>query len=48
MTILVALIGLACTAASAIDSAGVKEYSEYWGVSTVVGSLATGKFLRCD
>ncbi|OJZ91252.1 hypothetical protein ASPFODRAFT_706995 [Aspergillus luchuensis CBS 106.47] len=41
MTALVSLIGLSCTAASAIDSAGVSQYSEYFGVSTVVGSLTT-------
>ncbi|KAH8427343.1 MFS transporter [Aspergillus melleus] len=45
MTLLVSLIGLSCTAASAIDSAGVPQYSEYWGVSTVVGSLTTGLFM---
>ncbi|KAJ5178730.1 major facilitator superfamily domain-containing protein [Penicillium capsulatum] len=33
------------TAASAIDACGVKEYSEYFQVSEVVGSLATGLFL---
>lgn len=42
MTVLVALIGLSCTAASAIDSAGVPQISEHWGVSKVVGSLVTG------
>ncbi|GAT28127.1 major facilitator superfamily transporter [Aspergillus luchuensis] len=42
MTALVSLIGLSCTAASAIDSADVSQYSEYFGVSTVVGSLTTG------
>lgn len=42
MTALVALIGLSCTAASAIDSAGVPQYCQYFGVSRVVGSLTTG------
>ncbi|PYI01191.1 MFS general substrate transporter [Aspergillus sclerotiicarbonarius CBS 121057] len=45
MTALVSLIGLSCTAASAIDSAGVPQYSEYWGVSPVVGSLTTALFM---
>ncbi|EXA41372.1 hypothetical protein FOVG_09864 [Fusarium oxysporum f. sp. pisi HDV247] len=45
MTMLVSLIALAVTAASAIDACGVKEYSEYFQVSEVVGSLATGLFL---
>lgn len=42
MTLLVSLIAIAVTAASAIDAAGLKEYSEYFQVSEVVGSLATG------
>lgn len=42
MTLLVSLIALAVTAASAIDACGVREYSEYFHVSKVVGSLATG------
>lgn len=42
MTLLVSLIALAVTAASAIDACGVREYSEYFQVSEVVGSLATG------
>lgn len=42
MTVLVSLIALAVTAASAIDACGVREYSEYFEVSEVVGSLATG------
>lgn len=42
MTILVSLIALAVTAASAIDACGVRVYSEYFQVSQVVGSLATG------
>lgn len=43
MTFLVSLIALAVTAASAIDAVGVAQYSQEFGVSTVVGSLATGK-----
>lgn len=43
MTILVSLIALAVTAASAIDACGVQQYSQYYHVSEVVGSLATGK-----
>ena len=43
MTILVSLIAFAVTAASAIDACGVKEYSDYFGIAEVVGSLATGK-----
>lgn len=44
MTILVSLIVLAVTAASAIDACGgVQRYSQYYHVSEVVGSLATGK-----
>ena len=42
MTSLVALIALVVTAASSIDACGVKEYSEHFQVSQVVGSLATG------
>lgn len=42
MTLLVSLIAIAVTAASAIDACGVKEYSDYFQVSEVVGSLATG------
>ncbi|GKZ21359.1 hypothetical protein AbraIFM66951_010148 [Aspergillus brasiliensis] len=45
MTLLVSLIALAVTAASAIDACGVREYSAYFHVSEVVGSLATGLFL---
>ncbi|KAJ5319808.1 hypothetical protein N7508_000091 [Penicillium antarcticum] len=45
MTILVSLIALAVTAASAIDACGVQQYSQYYHVSEVVGSLATGLFL---
>ncbi|KAH8424655.1 MFS transporter [Aspergillus melleus] len=45
MTLLVSLIAFAVTAASAIDACGVREYSEYFHVSEVVGSLATGLFL---
>jgi len=42
MTVLVSLIALSVTAASAIDACGVREYSEHFQVSEVVGSLATG------
>jgi hypothetical protein len=42
MTILVSLIAMTVTAASAIDACGVEQYSEYYHVSEVVGSLATG------
>ena len=42
MTLLVSLIALSVTAASAIDACGVREYSEYFQISEVVGSLATG------
>ncbi|CAI7623258.1 unnamed protein product [Penicillium manginii] len=45
MTFLVSLIALAVTAASAIDACGIREYSEYFQISEVVGSLATGLFL---
>ncbi|KAJ5753388.1 uncharacterized protein N7511_007541 [Penicillium nucicola] len=45
MTILVSLISLVVTAASAIDACGVQQYSQYYHVSEVVGSLATGLFL---
>ncbi|KAH7460939.1 putative efflux pump [Fusarium oxysporum f. sp. matthiolae] len=45
MTVLVSLIALSVTAASAIDACGVREYSEHFQVSEVVGSLATGLFL---
>lgn len=46
MTFLVAMVGLSCTAASAIDSAGVPQYSEYFVVSHVVGSLTVGMLPR--
>lgn len=45
MTFLVSLIAISVTAASAIDASGVLQYSEYFNVSDVVGSLATGKLL---
>ncbi|CAG7983034.1 unnamed protein product [Penicillium salamii] len=45
MTLLVSMIAFAVTAASAIDACGVKQYSDYFNVSEVVGSLATGLFL---
>ncbi|KAL4901483.1 hypothetical protein BDW74DRAFT_181774 [Aspergillus multicolor] len=45
MTLLVSLIALAVTAASAIDACGVRDYSAHFQVSEVVGSLATALFL---
>lgn len=42
LTSLVSLVALSVAAASAIDACGVKQYSEFFGVSEVVGSLATG------
>ncbi|PYH38129.1 MFS transporter [Aspergillus neoniger CBS 115656] len=45
MTLLVSLIAVAVTVASAIDACGVREYSAYFQVSEVVGSLATALFL---
>ncbi|KAL4804999.1 hypothetical protein BDV18DRAFT_141720 [Aspergillus unguis] len=45
MTFLVSLITLTVCAASAIDACGVREYSQDFHVSKVVGSLATGLFL---
>lgn len=42
MTLLVTLIAFSVTAASAIDACGIRQYSEYFNVSEVVGSLATG------
>lgn len=45
MTFLVSLIAISVTAASAIDACGVLQYSEDFGVTDVVGSLATGKWL---
>ncbi|CAI7659817.1 unnamed protein product [Penicillium crustosum] len=45
MTLLVTLIAFSVTAASAIDACGIRQYSEYFNVSEVVGSLATGLFL---
>ena len=44
MTLLVSLLAFSVTAASAIDASGVPQYSEYFNVSEVVGSLATGKY----
>lgn len=44
MTFLVSLIAISVTAASAIDASGVLQYSEYFNVSDVVGSLATGRW----
>ncbi|KAJ5158576.1 uncharacterized protein N7500_008227 [Penicillium coprophilum] len=45
MTLLISLIALSVTAASAIDACGVLQYSEEFNVSEVVGSLATALFL---
>ncbi|KAL4895269.1 major facilitator superfamily domain-containing protein [Aspergillus ambiguus] len=45
MTLLVSLLAISVTAASSIDACGVLQYSEYFHVSDVVGSLATGLFL---
>lgn len=42
MTLLVSLIALCVSAASAIDASGIRQYSEEFQVSEVVGSLATG------
>lgn len=44
MTLLVSLIAFSVTAASAIDACGIRQYSEEFNVSEVVGSLATGKY----
>lgn len=44
MTLLVTLIAFSVTAASAIDACGIRQYSEYFNVSEVVGSLATGMY----
>lgn len=46
MTLLVSLLAISVTAASSIDACGVLQYSEYFHVSDVVGSLATGKSIR--
>ena len=43
MTLLVSLIAVSITATSAIDACGLRQYSEYFHISEVVGSLATGK-----
>ncbi len=48
MTWFVSLIGVAVTAASAIDACGVQVYSDYFGVSEVVGALATGRMNYCN
>ncbi|KAI2691940.1 hypothetical protein CBS147332_8406 [Penicillium roqueforti] len=45
MTLLVSLLAFSVTATSAIDASGVPQYSEYFNVSEVVGSLATALFL---
>ncbi|KAJ5518581.1 Major facilitator superfamily domain general substrate transporter [Penicillium expansum] len=45
MTLLVSLIAFSVTAASAIDACGIRQYSEEFNVSEVVGSLATALFL---
>ncbi|KAL4881843.1 C6 transcription factor [Aspergillus karnatakaensis] len=45
MTFLVSLIAVAVTSSSAIEACGLRQYSEYFEVSEVVGSLATALFL---
>lgn len=44
-TVVVALIAVAGTAASSIDAAVLPQYSAYWGVSEVAGTLATAMYL---
>lgn len=44
-TVVVSLVAFAGTAASSIDSAALPQYSAYWGVSDVAGSLATAMYL---
>ena len=43
ITVLVTLIGSSVVGAGAIDAVGNPQYSAHWGVSTVVGALASGK-----
>lgn len=44
-TVIVALVAVAGTAASSIDAAVLPQYSEYWHVSEVAGTLATALYL---
>jgi len=44
-TVVVGLIAIAGTAASSIDAAVLPQYSAYWGVSEVAGTLATAMYL---
>jgi len=44
-TIVVSCIAIAGTAASSIDAAVLPQYSAYWGVSEVAGTLATAMYL---
>lgn len=43
ITVMVTLIGLTVIATAGIDAVGNPQYSAEWGVSTVVGALASGK-----
>lgn len=44
-TVVVSFIAVAGTAASSIDAAVLPQYSAYWGVSEVAGTLATALYL---
>jgi hypothetical protein len=44
-TVVVSFVAISGTAASSIDAAVLPQYAEYFGISEVAGSLATGKFL---
>lgn len=44
-TAVVGLIAVAGTAASSIDAAVLPQYSAYWGISEVAGTLATAMYL---
>lgn len=44
-TVIVALVAAAGTAASSIDASVLPQYSEYWGVSEVAGTLPTALYL---
>jgi hypothetical protein len=46
ITSLVSLIGMSVVAAAGIVAVGTPQYSDEFGVSTVVGSLASGKTLN--
>lgn len=43
ITSLVAMIGMSVVATAGIDAVGNPQYSKEFGVSTTVGSLASGK-----